>query len=169
MHHILWGTQTRSPCKAPQSRPQAPRETPRRGRPRSSPQQATTRGPRRVHKLDLPAKTLIQPPPLTSARTGRITPKNSAGRRSDALGLSVREQVVSSWRRSGFVGTRAGRLFVRTSFYASIAASPLPYASARVRRGEAPLPDAVWSQVFGTHLGLMLSIPKTKTPDFRGF
>jgi superfamily I DNA and/or RNA helicase len=30
-----------------------------------------------VHKLDLPAKTPIQPPRLTPPRTGRITPKNS--------------------------------------------------------------------------------------------
>jgi hypothetical protein len=47
-------------------------------------------------KLDLvgctnsifPAKTPIQPPQLTSPRTGRITPKNSEVDRGDALGLS---------------------------------------------------------------------------------
>jgi hypothetical protein len=40
-----------------------------------------------VHKLDLPAKTLIQTAPLTSARTGRITPKNSEVDRHNHLVL----------------------------------------------------------------------------------
>ncbi len=40
-------------------------------------------------QVDLPRKdTPIQPPRLTSRRTGRITPKNSEVDRGDALGLS---------------------------------------------------------------------------------
>jgi len=46
---------------------------------------------RGVHKLDLPAKTPIQPPALTSPRAGWITPKNSEVDRPDNVTIIRRD------------------------------------------------------------------------------
>ncbi len=65
-------------------------------------------------------------------------------------------------------GTQAGRLFVRTTFYGSITASPLPSTRcAHASRWNA-VPDAVWSQVLGL-IWDSCCLFQNKNPQFRGF
>jgi hypothetical protein len=55
-----------------------------------------------VHKLDLPAKTPIQPRRLTPPRTGRITPKNSEVDRRLALPCRLQRLVTYVGPSAGF-------------------------------------------------------------------